>query len=65
MIGWISIDHALPEDPTEFVLVSRNWGVQATMEANYIDGKFMSRRFGASQEFLNPTHWMPMPEPHK
>ena len=63
--GWIRVEDRLPEEIIEFVLVARNWGVKTAMEANYVDGKFMTYRFGTPSEFVDPTHWQPLPEPPK
>lgn len=65
-MNWISVEDRLPNEYVDKVLVARNWGVKAKMEATYIDGKFMTCNLGLMQEFKNPTHWIlldDIPEP--
>jgi len=63
MYEWISVNDRLPDQFGHFVLVTRNKDCIATVEAQYKDGKFISHRFGIIMEFVNPTHWMEMPQP--
>ena len=61
---WISVDsEEKPREIIKFVLVGRAGDPGSVMEANYSDGRFMVHRFGWSQEYKNPTHFMYMPEP--
>lgn len=59
---WISVKDRMPEEISVFVLVTRNTGCNVTVEAQYVNGKFISHRFGMMHEFKDPTHWMPLDE---
>jgi hypothetical protein len=66
MMEWISVDSSeKPAEILELVLVGRasSAGVAAVTAAFYDDGKFIVDRFGVTQEFVSPTHWMPLPPP--
>jgi len=59
---WIPVEERLPEFAW-FVLVGRNKDCVCSVEAQYLDGKFISHRFGELLEFKDPTHWAELPEP--
>jgi len=59
---WIPVEDRLPEF-SWFVLVGRNKGCICSVEAQYINGRFISERFGQREEFMYPTHWAEMPAP--
>ena len=62
---WISVKDRLPND-FETVIVGRSddFDCPCAREAVYMErGKFLQQMLNI--EFVNPTHWMPLPEPPK
>lgn len=64
-LQWISLKDKVPEFNYFFYLVGRNKDCIASMEAQYIDGKFYIWRSGDKMEFIEPTHWAELPLPEE
>lgn len=58
---WISVKDKLPHDEGYY-----NISVNRTVCSGYfIEGKFYDLTFDGSPDFVQPTHWMSLPEPPK
>ena len=54
----------LPEDG-QIVLAVGKCGGMGVVRFNYCDGLFSYWKHIANSHCMNPTHWMPLPEPPK
>ena len=62
MSRWISVKKRLPEDG-QIVLAVGKCGGMGVVRFNYCDGLFSYWQHTTSSHCMNPTHWMPLPEP--
>ena len=61
---WTSVHVVLPKDSLATrVLVGRNKSIVTVMSASFYGGKFMVvSGINGMSEFVEPTHWMPLPQ---
>ena len=81
MGGWISVNERMPDEDQYVVFASfYSWGQQLMELDGVVAGQFWNGSFHLNSEGLeasnydggacitlnmNPTHWMPLPEPPK
>jgi hypothetical protein len=70
MSEWISVDDRLPKlEIYQPILIARDEKsrVPCVMAGHYRHdtGEFISSYLGVNRVFVEPTHWMPLPEPPK
>lgn len=65
MLGWVSVDAALPEENVDVLVLDANYGT-CEVARLYVDSVGTPRWFYAGDEYqCNGTHWMPLPQPPK
>lgn len=64
-MDWIDLKDSQPDD-FQYVIVGRmksRDSMEACFPAMYADDKFWVPTLSGQKDMVNPTHWMPLPEP--